>query len=141
MAFHAHYMSTTVTTLDKWDVTIMMSEKNAFAPSNMCHNSCARIINMFPKNQRDQITLVEGKADMGLHYWLEVDGEIIDAHYDIIGTDSKIHVAEKKFKGSSVSFEKGSDNFWEQWGTFDDGSEGSRRVRHVDVDRLVEITE
>ena len=141
MAFHAHYMSTTVTPLTTWDVEMKMEEKNAFAPDNMCHTTCARIINMFPKSQRDQLTLVEGKADMGLHYGLEVNGEILDAHYDIISTESRTHVAEKKFKGSSVSFEKGSEASWSQWGTFNDGSEGCRITREVDTDRLVEITE
>ena len=131
-------MSTTVTQLDTWDVEQMMSSKNAFAPDFMCHTTCARIILMFPKNQRDQLTLVEGQADMGLHYWLEVNGELLDAHYDIICSDSRTHTPQKKFKGSSVSFEKGDEAHWEQWGTFSNGEEGCRRVRHIDVDKLVE---
>lgn len=42
------------------------------------------------KKQKEETLLVEGEANGYLHYWLEVNGEVVDPHYKLIDRDLEV---------------------------------------------------
>ncbi len=76
----------------------------------------------FPKNERSQMSLVEGRfgnkvhttGNIGnWHVWIEVNGEIFDPHFfhfDIKEVNKLNSRVEKKWAGDSVAWKKGNDN-------------------------------
>ena len=57
---------------------------------NRCWFTCYMTYRKLNKKEKAEVVMVEGKANGNLHYWLEVDGEIVDVHYKILDDDLSV---------------------------------------------------
>lgn len=159
----SHNGSNTQTRLTVSDVERKMYEKNTPIFNNSCWHTVARAITNFPMKMRDQMVMVEGKTRDGFyHVWMEVNGDVMDPHYEEICSDPvstgghwcdevegvvgqtlrEGNVVEKRWKGSSVKFSSHPDDRHEQWGhRCNSGQEGAWMMRQVDTDKLVPADE
>ena len=57
---------------------------------NRCWYTCFMAWNKLPKSVKNQLVLVEGECNEGLHYWLEnvSTGEIYEVHYSLMESTS-----------------------------------------------------
>tara|TARA_Y100000592_G_C5442438_1_gene304147 strand:- start:701 stop:1132 length:432 start_codon:yes stop_codon:yes gene_type:complete len=102
--------------MDSIDLELMAEKKNLVCITNRCWNTAAKLIMSFPKSQRKQMTLVEGrmgKKDLW-HFWIELDnGEIFDPHFwhfDLPMANESNSRAEKRWAGDTLVWAKGDEN-------------------------------
>ena len=52
---------------------------------NRCWRTCFSVIRKLKQSEKKQVRFIEGKIHKMTHYWLEVEGRILDPHYEILG--------------------------------------------------------
>lgn len=65
----------------------IVTSNRVWAIDNRCHQTCIDVYNKLPKAMKKDVTMIEGRVDGMLHYWLSVDGVVVDPHYMIIDQD------------------------------------------------------
>ena len=118
------------TQITAFDLEMMAEKKNLICISNRCWNTAARLIMAFPKSQRKQMKLVEGRVGFrehsdgtigNWHFWIQLDnGEIFDPHFfhfDIEEADENNSRPDKLWDGESITWEKGDAGFEEREGS------------------------
>ena len=71
------------------------------------------------KKEKQETLLVEGQANGYLHYWLEVNGKVVDPHYKLIDNDLFVeeeykYVKEKEYNFNDVKVNKGYEYYEER---------------------------
>jgi hypothetical protein len=114
------------TEITEWDLHEMAEKKNLVCISNRCWNTAAKLIMAFPKSQRKQMKLIEGRIGNhewkdgtigNWHFWIELEnGDIFDPHFwhfDETMATKENSRAEKKWAGEGLAWAMG-DADWEE---------------------------
>jgi hypothetical protein len=84
-----------------------------------CWFTCYMTWTKLTKKEKQETKLVEGKADGLDHYWLEVNGEVVDPHYKILDETLYVedwyeYVKEKEYNLYDAKVDKGYENYEER---------------------------
>jgi hypothetical protein len=119
----SHTEKTPEIVITEWDLHEMAEKKNLVCISNRCWNTAAKLIMAFPKSQRKQMKLIEGRIGFkehangnigNWHFWIELEnGDIFDPHFwhfDLGEATKQNSRAEKKWAGEGLAWAKGTEN-------------------------------
>jgi hypothetical protein len=89
------------------------------------------------KKEKEQVKLIEGEANGNLHYWLEVNGEVVDPHYMLIDSDVYVedwyeYVKQKEIDLFNVKVDKEDPEIKYACNWL--GKTKFAKVYHIDVD-------
>ena len=54
---------------------------------NRCWWTCFSVIRKLKQSEKKHVRFIEGKLRGFTHYWLEVDGKVLDPHFEKLGLD------------------------------------------------------
>jgi len=77
-----------MTTIEK--INKLVESGKVYEYSNRCWFTCYMTYNKLTKKEKSEVVMIEGKANGRLHYWLQVNGVIVDPHYKLIEDDLQV---------------------------------------------------
>ena len=75
-------------TIDK--INNLIETGKIYEYAGRCWFTCYMTYSKLNKKQKNEVVLVEGNANQYLHYWLEVNGVVVDPHYKLIDDDMEV---------------------------------------------------
>ncbi len=87
-------------TIDK--INNLVESGKVYEYAGRCWFTCYMTWTKLNKKEKQETLLVEGQANGYLHYWLEVNGKVVDPHYKLIDNDLFVeeeykYVKEKEY--------------------------------------------
>lgn len=78
-----------------------------------CWFTCYKAMSLLSKSQRKNVVMVEGTANGNRHYWLLVNGEVVDVHYRLIDHDPSVesrydYVSERELSFDQIQLDRES---------------------------------
>tara|TARA_R100001460_G_scaffold51733_1_gene90491 strand:+ start:148 stop:522 length:375 start_codon:yes stop_codon:yes gene_type:complete len=75
-------------TIDK--INNLIETGKIYEYAGRCWFTCYMTYYKLTKKEKSEVVLVEGQANGFLHYWLEVNGVVVDPHYKLINDDMEV---------------------------------------------------
>ena len=96
-------------TIDK--INNLIEAGKVYEYAGRCWFTCYMTYSKLTKKQKSEVVLIEGNANGYLHYWLEVNGVVVDPHYKLIYGDMEVeseysYKSLKKYDLSKVVVDK-----------------------------------
>jgi len=75
-------------TIDK--INNLIETGKVYEYAGRCWFTCYMTYSKLTKKQKSEVVLIEGNANGYLHYWLEVNGVVVDPQYKLIDDDMEV---------------------------------------------------